>query len=208
MKKLNLSFYQKPTLEVAQSLLGKTLVRRIGNRIVTGKIVETEGYIAASDAACHAYRGKTERNKHMFGDPGTIYVYFTYGCHFMLNVVTEPAGEAAAVLIRALEPLSGMDILMERRGIQDTGSLANGPGKLTAAFGIDRSLSGESLQSDAIYIADAPEVSGTQIAISTRVGITKSAELPWRFFIKENAFVSPGKPSVQKSQRKSGKEIV
>lgn len=196
MKKLEPSFYQKPTLDVAVSLLGKILVRRIGKAVVTGKIVETEGYIATNDAACHAYRGKTERNKHMFGEPGTIYVYFTYGCHFMLNVVTEPEGEAAAVLIRAIEPLSGVDVLMERRGTKNIRNLANGPGKLTAAFDIDRTLSGESLQSDVIYIADAPPVKRASVGVSTRVGITKSAELPWRFFIKDSTFVSPGKPSV------------
>jgi DNA-3-methyladenine glycosylase len=196
MKKLDPSFYQQPTLEVAESLLGKILVRRIGERIVTGKIVETEGYIATLDAACHAYRGKTERNKHMFGEPGTIYVYFTYGCHFMINVVTEPEGEAAAVLIRAIEPLSGVDTLMARRGTQNVRSLANGPGKLTKALDIDRNLNGESLQSNVIYIADAPPLAHAQIGISTRVGISKSAELPWRFFIRENAFVSSGKPSV------------
>ncbi|NTW49780.1 MAG: DNA-3-methyladenine glycosylase [Chlorobiales bacterium] len=195
MKKLDPSFYQKPTLEVAKSLLGKTLVRRIGKQVVTGKIVETEGYIATIDAACHAYSGKTERNKHMFGNPGTIYVFFTYGCHFMLNVVTEPEGIAAAVLIRAIEPLSGLDVLIARRKTQSMLNLSNGPGKLTEAFDIDRKLSGESLQSEIIYIADAPELKREQISITTRVGITKSTELPWRFYIKDCPFVSPGKPS-------------
>lgn len=195
MKKLDPSFYQKPTLEVARSLLGKILVRRIGDQIVTGKIVETEAYLPANDAACHAFRGKTERNKHMFGPPGTIYVFFTYGCHFMLNVVTEAEGEGAAVLIRAIEPLSGIDVLMARRKTKSAINLSNGPGKLAKAFDIDRKISGESLQSDIIYIVDAPELTKEQISISARVGITKSIELPWRFFIKDNPFVSPGKPS-------------
>ncbi|MCS6988270.1 MAG: DNA-3-methyladenine glycosylase [Chloroherpetonaceae bacterium] len=201
-KKLPPSFYAQPTLVLAQALLGKILVRRLsspsGELLLKGKIVETEAYLAHpryADEACHAYRGVTERNKAMFGEAGTAYVYFAYGNHFMLNVVSEPKGEAAAVLIRALEPLSHIEFLKSRRGDVPLVELANGPGKLTQAFQIDRSLNAISLQSDALWIEDAPPVAPKYIGNSTRVGITKGTHLPWRYFIKGNPFVSKGKPS-------------
>lgn len=122
MSKLPPSFYEQPTFSVATALLGKILVRRLvlpeRTVVLKGKIVETEAYLAHpryADESCHAYRGKTERNAAMFGEPGTVYVYFTYGNHFMLNIVTEPKGEAAAVLIRALEPLTELDFIQSRR---------------------------------------------------------------------------------------------
>ncbi len=202
MPKLQPSFYERPTLSVATSLLGKVLVRRIQlpkrEVILKGKIVETEAYLAHpqyGDESCHAYRGMTERNKAMFGEAGTVYVYFTYGNHFMLNIVTEPKGEAAAVLIRALEPLSGLDFLYARRKVAKVTDLTNGPGKLTQAFQIDRTLNGTSLQSDFLYIEDAPPISPSEICITSRIGITKGTHLPWRYFIAGNPFVSKGKPS-------------
>ncbi len=202
MLKLPPSFYQQPTLLVATSLLGKILVRRLAlpERILTlkGRIVETEAYLADpryGDESCHAYRGMTARNKAMFGEPGTVYVYFTYGNHFMLNIVTEPKGEAAAVLIRALEPLTELDFIQSCRNTKIVTELTNGPGKLTQAFQIDRTLNGISLQSDVLYVEDAPPVSPDAIGISTRIGITKGVDLPWRYFIKGNPFVSKGKPS-------------
>jgi len=193
--KLCPAFYTSPTLELSEHLLGKILVRAVGETLLTGKIVETEAYLQSGDEACHAFRGQTERNKHMFGEPGTLYVYFTYGCHFMLNVVSEKAGIGGAVLIRALEPISGIALMQENRSGKSVAELTNGPGKLTKAFGIDRKLSGESLQSEHLFIADAPRVAASQIGVSTRVGITKSRSLPWRFFISGNSFVSKGKPS-------------
>jgi len=202
MPKLPLSFYEQPTLSVATSLLGKILVRRLAlpERIVVlkGRIVETEAYLAHpryADESCHAYRGKTERNAAMFGEPGTVYVYFTYGNHFMLNIVTEPKGEAAAVLIRALEPLTELDFIQSRRNRASITELTNGPGKLTQAFQIDRTLNGISLQSTMLYVEDAPPVTPDAIGVSTRIGITKGIDLPWRYFIKGNPFVSKGKPS-------------
>ncbi len=202
MPKLPLSFYEQPTLSVATSLLGKILVRRLAlpERTVSlkGRIVETEAYLAHpryGDESCHAYRGMTKRNAAMFGEPGTVYVYFTYGNHFMLNIVTEPKGEAAAVLIRALEPLTELDFIQSRRHTTRVTELTNGPGKLTQAFQIDRTLNGISLQSDMLYVEDAPPVNPDAIGVSTRIGITKGVDLPWRYFIKGNPFVSKGKPS-------------
>lgn len=202
MPKLPPAFYQQPTLSVATALLGKILVRRIAlpeqEVILKGKIVETEAYLAHpryGDESCHAYRGMTARNAAMFGDAGTAYVYFTYGNHFMLNIVTEPKGEAAAVLIRALEPLTELDFLRARRNTTKIIELTNGPGKLTHAFHIDRSLNGASLQSDFLYIEDAPTIPPTDICTTTRIGITKGTHLPWRYFIKRNPFVSKAKPS-------------
>ncbi len=197
VKKLPPSFYEQPTLDVATALLGKVLVRVRNGTTLAGKIVETEGYIADIDNACHAYRGMTERNKMMFGKAGTAYVYFTYGNHFMLNVVTEPEGKAAAVLIRALEPLKGLDEMKSHRGVEKWVDLTNGPGKLTQAMGIDRALNGISLQSNLLYIADGETIARKDIVVTARVGISQSKELPWRFYINENKFVSKGKPSAE-----------
>jgi DNA-3-methyladenine glycosylase len=196
-------FYAQPTLEVAQQLLGKILVRAVVHRgkklILKGRIVETEGYIARIDEACHAYRRKTPRNAAMFGEAGTAYVYFTYGNHFMLNVVTEKVGDAAAVLIRAIEPVeyseAALAFMREQRRQTVLINLTNGPGKLTEAFMINHALNEMSLQSPALYIEDAPLIPKKQMAVSTRVGITRSVELPWRYFINGNKFVSQGKPS-------------
>jgi DNA-3-methyladenine glycosylase len=200
--KLPASFYEQPTLDLAKRLLGKILVRNLntrkGNLTLKGKIVETEAYLASpryNDEACHAYRGITARNRAMFGEAGSLYIYFTYGNHFMLNIVTEPKGEAAAVLIRALEPLNEFEFLKSQRGIENIASLANGPGKLTQAFQIDRSLNGMSLQKNDLYIENAPDLLQSEIQATTRVGITKGVEHLWRFFIKGNPFVSKGKPS-------------
>ncbi|PIO47965.1 MAG: 3-methyladenine DNA glycosylase [[Chlorobium] sp. 445] len=194
-QKLPPEFYAEPTLEVAQALLGKYLVRRIGKHVMVGKIVETEGYIASIDAACHAYRGITERNRVMFGAAGHAYVYFAYGNHFMLNVVTEPEGEAAAVLIRALEPIEGIKMMQKFRPIEDITNLLSGPGKLTQALNITRAQNGISFQSQELFIAEGETVPASQIGVSARVGITQARELPWRYFIRGNLFVSKGKPA-------------
>lgn len=162
---------------------------------MAGKIVETEGYIAAIDAACHAYRGVTERNRVMFGAAGRAYVYFAYGNHFMLNVVTEPEGEAAAVLIRALEPIEGIKTMQTFRPVEKLTNLLSGPGKLTQALNITRAQNGMSFQSDELFIAQGEIVQANDIGVSARVGITQARDLPWRYFIKGNPFVSKGKPS-------------
>jgi DNA-3-methyladenine glycosylase len=206
-KRLNRKFYNRSTLKVAKELLGKYLVNEKDGNYVSGKIVETEAYIGPDDPASHAYRGVTPRNKVMFGDPGYAYIYFTYGMHHCLNFVTEREGFPAAVLIRALEPADGIEIMKERRKTKDLKSLTNGPAKLCQALGIDRTLNGADLCSDIIYVEDrglnhAVQARGmkhmvhthgdkpTKIVATSRIGIKEGKEKKWRFYIANNEFVS------------------
>jgi DNA-3-methyladenine glycosylase len=196
VKKLNRKFYDRPTLKVAKELLGKYLVIQKDGHLLSGKIVETEAYIGFKDPASHAYRGMTPRNKVMFGNPGYAYVYLTYGMHHCLNLVTEKKGYPAAVLIRALQPAEGIELMKKRRGRQSTGSkfgnikdLTSGPAKLCQALGIDRNLNGADLYSDMIYVEDRGEEVG-KIASSSRIGINEGKKKNWRFFIENNEFVS------------------
>jgi DNA-3-methyladenine glycosylase len=185
------SFYLRPTLTVARELLGKILVHQVGPAFVAGRIVETEAYHQDGDASSHTYRGQTERNEVMFRKGGVLYVYFTYGMHFCMNVVTEAEGIGAAALIRAIEPLEGLDIIQARRGKDKKPfDLTNGPAKCTQAFGIDRRHNGASLRGPELYILDAPEVDEDRIGTSPRIGISSSRELEWRFFLKGVPFVS------------------
>lgn len=135
-------FYAKDTLIVAKNLLGKLLVRRLGGKLLIGKIVEVEAYKGFEDPASHAYKGKTSRNKVMFGKAGHAYIYFTYGNHYLLNVTTEKVGIPGAVLIRALEPLAGLEVMLKLRGVGNVNNLTNGPGKLTKALNITGELNG------------------------------------------------------------------
>ncbi|MDX2128175.1 MAG: DNA-3-methyladenine glycosylase [Chloroherpetonaceae bacterium] len=191
------SYFSMPTVSLAKSLLGKVLVHQTPEGTRSGVIVETEAYIALEDEACHAYRGITPRNAVMFGAPGLAYVYFTYGNHFMLNVVSEPEGIAAAVLIRAVEPMMGFEAMKSfRNNIEKEIDLTNGPGKLTAAFSIGKKENGLELFQSPLFIAENPHAKRKfEISVSTRIGITRSVELPWRFFIKGNPFVSKATPS-------------
>jgi DNA-3-methyladenine glycosylase len=205
-KKLDRKFYNRPTLKVAKELLGKYLVVEKGGIYVSGKIVETEAYIGRNDPASHAHRGMTPRNEVMFGDPGYAYVYFTYGMHHCLNFVTEKKGFPAATLIRALEPMDGIEIMRKRRKIEDLKNLTNGPAKLCQALGIDRTLNGADICSDIIYIEDRSlnrtvQARGnrpTKIASTSRIGILKippkagneGKDKKWRFYIENNKFVS------------------
>ena len=190
--KLSSSFYRRPTVEVARDLLGKILVHREDSGMVSsGIIVEVEAYggqHGRDDRASHAFRGKTERNRAMFEAGGVAYVYFIYGMYFCFNVVTEAKGSGAAVLIRALEPLEGIEHMCARRKTTDIVKLTNGPGKLCMAMNIDRQLTGKSLRSGRIHIVD----SGVQPRIrqSARIGIRKSAEKKWRFYIGNSKFLS------------------
>jgi DNA-3-methyladenine glycosylase len=190
--KLPLSFYLRPTLRIAKDLLGKYVVRRINGKTLIGKIVETEAYLGQKDPASHAYRGKTKRNEVMFRQGGHLYVYFTYGMHFCANVVTETEGKGRAVLLRAVEPLEGIDYMIKKRKLKDPSikNLTNGPAKFCAAFKINRSLNGTSLLDNDIYITKGESASDKQIVASSRVGITNGLEKPWRFYIKGNPFVS------------------
>ncbi|KPL03977.1 MAG: hypothetical protein AMJ73_04890 [candidate division Zixibacteria bacterium SM1_73] len=188
-KKLNRKFYNRPTLKVARELLGKYLVVKKEGTYVSGKIVETEAYIGPDDPASHAYRGMTRRNKVMFGDPGYAYVYLTYGMHHCLNFVTERKGFPAAVLIRALEPSEGIEIMRKRRKIEDLKNLTNGPAKVCQALGIDRTLNGADLCSDVIYVEDR-ENEPAKIVFTSRIGIKEGKDKKWRFYIENNEFVS------------------
>lgn len=194
MGKLPRSFYDRPTLDVARDLLGKVLVRRDVDGLLKGRIVESEAYCGQSDPGSHAFRGPTARTRVMFKEAGHLYVYFTYGAHFCMNVVTEGTGVAGAVLLRALEPLDGIAVMEGRRGGRPLIELCNGPGKLCQALGIARDQNGVDLEGDEIWIEDDGFIP-VDIGVSTRVGLKAGAEFPYRFFLPGNPFVSRGKPS-------------
>jgi DNA-3-methyladenine glycosylase len=180
----------RPALEAAPLLLGCTLARQTPAGVIKLKIVETEAY-HQDDPASHSFRGLTPRTAPMFQAGGRLYVYFTYGMHYCLNIVTGPAGRGEAVLIRAGEPLKGLELMKANRGTDDTKNLANGPGKLAQALGIfDTSLSGKILNKSSIWLEPAEQVDRQAITTAPRVGIKKAADQPWRFYIKNNPFVS------------------
>jgi DNA-3-methyladenine glycosylase len=189
--RLSEGFYTRPTLQVARDLLGKQLVTFIDEIFTAGIIVETEAYIGAEDEAAHSFRGPTKRTEVMFQMGGMSYVYFIYGVHYCVNVVTEQAGVGAAVLIRALEPTIGTDHMRKRRRTESLRDLTSGPGKLCKAMGIDLGCLGEFFPSSKkIWIEDAPLVPSGDIVTSKRIGITKAVDLPWRFYINKNLWVS------------------
>jgi len=189
MARLDRVFFSRYTPDVARDLLGCVLVRRLNGRRLAGRIVEVEAYRGAEDPASHAYRGVTERTRIMFGEAGYAYVFFVYGNHYCLNFTTERKGEAGAVLIRAAEPLGGIDVMKERRGIYDSRALMSGPGKLTQAMGIDLSLNGEDLiKSRNLYVLRGR--TELDIMDSPRVGLSAGKETPWRFFVRGSRFVS------------------
>lgn len=194
MTRLGCDFYQQPTLQTARDLLGKRLVRILNGQRLSGLIVETEAYIGEDDKACHASRGRTPRTEVMYGLPGHAYIYFIYGMYHCFNVVTEGEGFPAAVLIRALEPLEGLEWMRRHRPGRPDDQLSNGPGKLCAALAIDRTLNGVDLcTSQIFFIEEGRTVADEEIATSPRIGI-RSDEVarsrPWRFYIKGNPCVS------------------
>jgi len=181
------SFYERPTVEVARDLLGKLLV----HGRAAGRIVEVEAYLGAEDLAAHAARGVTNRTRVLFGPPGHAYVFFIYGMYECLNIVAEPEGTAGCVLIRALEPLAGIEIMQRRRpkarSIED---LASGPGKLTLAMGISRRHNGADLTRGALTVRAFPSAPPFEIAAGPRIGIRHCADWPLRFYIAGNPCVS------------------
>jgi len=184
-------FYETDVLSVARSLLGKLLVHCAPGGRASGMIVETEAYSAEGDPSCHAAQGKTKRNAVMFGPPGRAYVYFIYGNHYCFNVVTNRAGRAEAVLVRALEPVEGTAIMHQRRGKHHRiDNLTSGPGKLCAALGISGSENGISILEPPLYIAAYREIEAGVVGVSERIGISRGKEKPWRFFVRDNPFVS------------------
>lgn len=184
------NFYLRPTLTVAQELLGKILVHEHPGGRISGRIVETEAYVGQDDPASHAFRGKTPRNALMFGEAGYAYIYFIYGMYFCLNAVTEAQGFPAAVLIRAIEPLEGETQMGIHRGGVPRRQLGNGPGKLCQAFGLGREHNGSDLCRPPLYIAEGAPPPAETLVCSTRIGIRRGVEHPWRFYIAGNLFVS------------------
>ncbi len=185
-------FYENDTLTVARDILGKVLVRRTSEDLLMGRIVETEAYRGVDDPASHSYRGRTKRNEVMFGMPGVTYVYFTYGNHYCLNIVTEQKEVPAALLIRALEPLAGIEVMKKNRGLSRITDLTNGPGKLTKAFQIIYEHNGIDVTdpSSPIVIYEPSENKDFNVVQTTRIGIKVATERPWRFYIRGNPYVS------------------
>ena len=184
---LRRSFYARPADAVARDLLGKVLV----HRDCAGVIVETEAYVGLEDRAAHASRGLTERTKVIFGPPGHAYVYFVYGMYDCLNLVTEPAGTPGCVLIRALEPIAGVEVMRERRPkARSVEDLASGPGKLTRAMAINLEHYGRDVTRGDLVVREPVRPAKFRIKAGPRVGIRECADWPLRFFIEENRFVS------------------
>lgn len=197
MKKIPLSFYaRKDVVQIAKELVGKIIITRFDGKITSGRIVETEAYVGLTDKASHSFGGRrTSRNEHMYAAPGTAYVYICYGLHHMMNVVTNEKNIPDAILIRAIEPLEGIDMMLKRTGkkILDK-TLTRGPGNVGKALGIFKHHSGDHLLDENIYIADdGIKIPDEKIGISKRIGVEsaeKDAWLPYRFYLKENKYVS------------------
>lgn len=201
-KLLGRAFFNRDPRVVSRQLLGKLIVRKNARRIIAGRIVEVEAYLGADDAAAHAAAGHTARNSVLFGPPGHAYVYFIYGVHYCLNISCLPDGEAGCVLVRALEPVEGIDEMVKARGlpventdvssVRSLRALASGPGKLCEALQITRPRdNGKDMlspKSDLVVMDDRHRVKN--VSITPRIGITKSAEMPLRYLIADNPFVS------------------
>jgi DNA-3-methyladenine glycosylase len=190
-RKLPKEFYLRSAVITAKELIGKYIFRIIGGKTLSGIIVETEAYTGRTDPAAHSYNGKTPRNAVMFEEGGAAYVYFTYGNHFCFNAVTCGKDRPSAVLIRGVEPVEGIEIMKKNRRTDDMYNLTNGPGKFTKAFGIDRMLNGTCLWGMEIYIAERIGVHPKyNILKSKRIGINKNTDKLYRFYVKDNPFVS------------------
>ena len=190
------AFYERETEIVAREMLGTVLECETDAGLASGIIVETEAYLGEHDLACHAAAGRTARTEALYGPPGTSYVYFIYGMYWCFNAVTRTEGLPSAVLVRAVEPLSGTAVMHKRRpGIRNEVDLTNGPGKLCTALGIVGSMSGKSLQRKPLVIREGKPVPDEKVEVTTRIGITKSADWPLRWIVRGNRFVSRGKLS-------------
>jgi DNA-3-methyladenine glycosylase len=196
-RRLPRSFFARPSPEVGPDLLGRILVRRVGDgRLLTARIVEAEAY-QEDDPASHSFRGRTNRTEVMFGPPGHAYVYFTYGMHHCMNVVTGSTGEGSAVLLRAAEPVEGLEEMARRRGTNDPRALCSGPGRLCQALGIDRAENGLDLvRGRLLWLLEGAPVAQSTISVGPRVGITSGTERPWRFSVQGDRFVSRARPAV------------
>lgn len=184
---LGREFYNRQPVSVARDLLGKVLV----HGPTAGLIVETEAYLGGDDLAAHSARGITDRTRVIFGEPGHAYVYFIYGMYECLNIVCEPPGQPGCILIRALEPVAGLDLMQHRRpAARKPEQLASGPGKLTLAMGITRALNGADVTRGVLVVREPAEVRHVDIEVTPRIGITQAADLPLRFIVRGNRFVS------------------
>ena len=189
--KLGREFYSRDTKEVAKEILGKTLVLKTGEKTLKGRIVEVEAYLGLGDPGAIGFRRVKNIPEALLMPAGYAFVYFTYGNHWMLNINAK-TGRLGAVLIRALEPLEGIETMKKNRGISAIGNLTNGPGKLTKAFGIDKRHNGLDLTKNELYIEDSALETG-EIVESTRIGLSKGKNRKLRFYIKNNTFVSKSK---------------
>jgi len=177
-------------------MLGTVLECETEDGVASGIIVETEAYLGEHDLACHAAVGRTARTAHLYGPPGISYVYFIYGMYWCFNAVTRAEGEPSAVLVRALEPLDGLPLMHKRRArIRNDHELTNGPGKLCTALGISGAMTGKSLQRKPLVIREGEPISESEVQVTARIGITKSADWPLRFIVRGNKYVSRGKLS-------------
>ena len=201
---LPMSFYDRPTEQVARDLLGAVLECTTPLGTASGRIVETEAYLGPDDPACHAVAGLTERTRNLHGPPGIAYVYFIYGVHWCFNAVTREEGHGSAVLVRAVEPLAGVDLMRERRGnVRRDVDLTNGPGKLCQALGIDGAMDGTRLTQPPLRILAAPPVEDGDVEITPRIGITRAADWPLRWLVRGNPYVSATRPRSTKPRRRS-----
>jgi DNA-3-methyladenine glycosylase len=189
-------FYERETEIVAREMLGTVLECKTEDGLASGIIVETEAYLGEHDLACHAAVGRTNRTQHLYGPPGISYVYFIYGMYWCFNAVTRAEGLPSAVLVRALEPLDGIALMHKRRPrVRNDADLTNGPGKLCTALGITGSLTGKSLLRYPLVIREGERVPDERVEVTTRIGITKSADWPLRWIVRGNRFVSRGRVS-------------
>lgn len=182
-------FYLQPTLDAARLLLGHLLIRKTPDGWVGGRIVETEAYLQ-DDPASHSYRGKRERNTCMFGPPARAYIYRSYGIHWCFNAVCQPEGVGEAVLIRALEPLTGLEWMQTQRGITPVENLCRGPGNLCKALGITLELNGECLRTGRLLIVQGELVPDSKVLATPRIGISSATDYHWRFIEKGSPYVS------------------
>lgn len=187
-----LDFLNRPASSAAPLLLGCVIERVVDGMRLTARIVETEAY-DQSDVASHSYRGRTPRTQVMFGRAGHLYVYFTYGIHYCCNIVTGPEGHGAAVLIRAVEPLAGQDIMRTLRNGRGGHELTNGPAKFCQAFAINKSMNGHDLAKTPLRLIipdEFPAYRADQVVQTTRIGISRGHDVPWRFYVRGNPYVS------------------
>lgn len=203
-KPLPQEFYLQPTLKAARSLLGHLLLRKTPDGWAGGKIVETEAYLQ-DDTASHSYRGPRERNAQMFGPPARAYIYRSYGVHWCFNAVCQPEGVGEAVLIRALEPLMGLEWMQTQRGITPLENLCRGPGNLCKALRISGKLNGECLQTGRLLIVQGEPLTDSEILTTPRIGISTATDYDWRFIVKGSPYVS--KYRMTKQEKAENKEL-